>query len=112
MQIILSRSRGSLCALEHVTVEEAHKVRRMGRDSREDEPREDREMCLKSESGGEKNGVYKVQEAEGANCQIRARRMKRERKRARMDGRMEEVEKGCIEKGVKKGGETEREVGV
>lgn len=74
----------------------------MGRDSHEDEPREDREMCLKSESSGKKNGAYKVQEAEGANCQIRARKMKRERKRARMEGWKEEVEKSCIEKGVKK----------
>lgn len=75
-QIILSGIRG-LC--EHVAVEEARKVRRMGRGSRE-RPRKDREMCLKSERVEEKMARIRcVQEAEGANCQIRARRMKRKR---------------------------------
>jgi hypothetical protein len=35
----------------------------------------------KEQVGGEKNGAYKMQEAKGANCQIREGRMKHEREK-------------------------------
>lgn len=76
-QIILLRFRG-LGAPEHVAVEEARKVRRMGRGSPRTSEKRSRNVS-KERAGRGKNGAYKVQEAEGANCQIRARRMKRKR---------------------------------
>lgn len=48
-----------------------------------------RKSCLKTELV-KKNGAYKVQEAEGANCLIRARRMKGKRKRMRIEGQRDE----------------------
>lgn len=45
---------------------------------------------MSKDRAGKKNGAYKVQEAEGANCLIRARRMKGKRKRMRIEGQRDE----------------------
>lgn len=76
-QIILLRFR-DLCAPEHVAVEEARKVRRMGRCS-QGRPRKDREMCLKSGLVEEKMARIRRRKRRVQNCQIRGRRMKRKR---------------------------------